>query len=97
MDIGVGSFVFSSGIVSRKTRVELDKKTKSNNKSKNNNNNSHSFNIIKRIQSSISKSSPLFIIGIIRLLATKSTDYQVNNFNLSINFSKDFNIILRHN
>jgi len=74
MDLGVGSFVFSSGLVSsRAVLKEL-----------------HAFqqaqakgvqytpiSAAKRVSATIRSAVPLFVLGIIRLATVKGTDYAV--------------------
>lgn len=61
MDLGVGSFVFSMGLISARSylRQLLDNK----------------FNYFKTIKRSFQNSIPIFGLGLIRLLSVKSVDY----------------------
>ncbi|CAO3622741.1 unnamed protein product [Cunninghamella echinulata] len=63
MDIGVGSFVFSSGIIASKSTGK----------------NLQQLNIRSRFWKAIKSSIPLLFLGLTRLLLTKSVDYQLHN------------------
>ncbi|TID29852.1 hypothetical protein CANINC_001545 [Pichia inconspicua] len=74
MDLGVGSFVFSMGLIS--ARTYLRQLYNSN------------FNYTKTIVKSIKSSFPIFVLGLVRLISTKSVDYHehVTEYGLHWNF-----------
>lgn len=68
MDLGVGSFVFSMGLVNSRSLIKSYS-----------GNNTYQFNIntyINTIGKNIIKSIPLLILGLIRLISVKQLDYQ---------------------
>lgn len=83
MDMGVGSFVFSMGVVNSRSLIK-QKLTGSNTKKT-------SFNIGKYFSSILSntkKSLPMLVLGIIRLISVKGLEYQehVTEYGIHWNF-----------
>lgn len=76
MDLGVGSFVFSAGVVS--ARSILKERLSSTSKA----------SLPRRLVSSIRHSIPLFILGIVRLYSVKGLDYaeHVTEYGVHWNF-----------
>lgn len=77
MDIGVGSFVFSNALVSRKARAAaLGRKE------------GGARGLLPLVKSTAVSVSPMVILGAIRLISTKSTDYQehVSEYGVHWNF-----------
>lgn len=75
MDMGVGSVVFSGALVSRQARAASAPQSKKKDGRANNQqkNSGRLFYAIGAVKSSL----PLVIIGLARLVLTKSTNYQV--------------------
>lgn len=65
MDLGVGSFVFSQGIISAIPIIKDD--------------NYLSAPLIPQLFATLRKTFPLLILGIVRVVLVKSTDYPVRN------------------
>ena len=63
MDIGVGSFVFSSGIISARPIVKDPKYL--------------SQNIFPKLINALGSCIPVLVLGIIRVLLVKGTEYPV--------------------
>lgn len=76
MDMGVGSFVFSMGLVNSRSIIK-QKLTKST-----------SSNYLLLIISNIQKSVPMLVFGVIRLMSVKSLEYQehVTEYGIHWNF-----------
>lgn len=75
MDLGVGSFVFSAGVVSARSVVKVN-----NSKSRN--------SLVHRLFTSIRHSVPLLVLGFIRLYSVKGLDYaeHVTEYGVHWNF-----------
>ncbi|KAG5921356.1 hypothetical protein E4U61_006835 [Claviceps capensis] len=75
MDIGVGSFVFTAGVVA--ARPVLKERASG-----------HSIGLMRRLVSSARHSLPLLILGVIRLLSVKGLDYaeHVSEYGVHWNF-----------
>ncbi|KAL9618459.1 MAG: hypothetical protein Q9160_006837 [Pyrenula sp. 1 TL-2023] len=83
MDLGVGSFVFSAGVVS--ARSLLKSKSKSNSDPQQ----SHtSSSLLRHLPPSLLHSLPLLLLGVIRLLSVKGVDYaeHVTEYGVHWNF-----------
>jgi glucosaminylphosphatidylinositol acyltransferase len=78
MDLGVGSFVFSAGVVSARSKLKArsDSKTKP------------AASFANRVLSSIRHSVPLLVLGFIRLYSVKGLDYaeHVTEYGVHWNF-----------
>lgn len=74
MDLGVGSFVFSMGLISARTYLRQLYDSK--------------FNYSKTVLKSIKTSVPIFLLGLVRLISTKSVDYHehVTEYGVHWNF-----------
>ncbi|KAG5998934.1 Glucosaminyl phosphatidylinositol (GlcN-PI) nositol acylation protein [Claviceps spartinae] len=75
MDMGVGSFVFTAGVVA--ARPVLKERASG-----------HSIGLLRRLVSSARHSLPLLVLGIIRLLSVKGLDYaeHVSEYGVHWNF-----------
>ncbi|KAG5937616.1 Glucosaminyl phosphatidylinositol (GlcN-PI) nositol acylation protein [Claviceps pazoutovae] len=75
MDIGVGSFVFTAGVVA--ARPVLKERASG-----------HSIGLMRRLVSSARHSLPLLVLGVIRLLSVKGLDYaeHVSEYGVHWNF-----------
>jgi phosphatidylinositol glycan class W len=73
MDVGVGAFVVSNAIVSPEATRDVSKKSAS---------------LLSLVVKSLRSSSPLLVLGLLRCLAVKSTDYQehVSEYGVHWNF-----------
>lgn len=74
MDMGVGSFVFTSGVVSVRSLLKGDAKTRA--------------RLSKRLVASFRHSIPLLVLGVIRLISVKGLDYaeHVTEYGVHWNF-----------
>ncbi|ORX51191.1 hypothetical protein DM01DRAFT_1337251 [Hesseltinella vesiculosa] len=63
MDVGVGSFVFSSGLVASRAFIAK----------------SSAGSFLSQLQKSLKTAAPLLFLGVARLVATKSVDYQLHS------------------
>jgi phosphatidylinositol glycan class W len=78
MDIGVGAFVFSSGVVSGRAYANPSK---------------HQSNfLIKSILNSLRSSLALLTLGFIRLISTKSINYQEHNSEYGLHWNFFFTL-----
>lgn len=78
MDLGVGSFVFSAGVVSARALVRASPPNKS----------SKPNNFLTRFLQAVRHSIPLFVLGFIRLYSVKGLDYaeHVTEYGVHWNF-----------
>ncbi|EXJ83470.1 hypothetical protein A1O1_07093 [Capronia coronata CBS 617.96] len=89
MDLGVGSFVFSAGVVSARAVVKgEEQKKKKSSQTDNDNNNSTSSSFPSTFINTIRHSLPLFLLGFIRLWSVKGLDYaeHVTEYGVHWNF-----------
>ena len=77
MDLGVGSFVFSAGLVSARSVLKAKASVSSNKSS-----------VISRLAASARHSAPLFLLGLVRLYSVKGLDYaeHVTEYGVHWNF-----------
>ncbi|KAG9790375.1 hypothetical protein KCU88_g1271, partial [Aureobasidium melanogenum] len=79
MDLGVGSFVFSAGVVSARALVKAEEQSSQS---------TPDAAFISRLSKSIRHSLPLFLLGLIRLWSVKGLDYaeHVTEYGVHWNF-----------
>lgn len=78
MDVGVGSFVFSSGIVSARLLLkELHGFQRAQGAGGGGKQMKTQVSLGRRLFSTVTSSLPLFVLGFVRLAMVKSTDYAV--------------------
>lgn len=84
MDLGVGSFVFSAGVVSARSLVRTNPAPQGGGPSTNLNRSGFGSRLIKSLRHSL----PLFILGLIRLYSVKGLDYaeHVTEYGVHWNF-----------
>lgn len=76
MDLGVGAFVFSSGVVSGRAYAH----------------HGAAPNLLSNFAKSLRSSLPLLTLGFIRLLATKSVNYQEHNSEYGLHWNFFFTL-----
>ncbi|KAL2401571.1 GPI-anchored wall transfer protein 1 [Exophiala dermatitidis] len=83
MDLGVGSFVFSAGVVSARALVKAEQEQSSSTSTP-----SRNSTFSARFSKSIRHSLPLFLLGLIRLWSVKGLDYaeHVTEYGVHWNF-----------
>lgn len=81
MDLGVGSFVFSGGLVGARSVIRDEQKSQSGTQSK-------AVNIAGRMLQASRHSIPLLVLGIVRLISVKNLDYaeHVTEYGVHWNF-----------
>lgn len=79
MDAGVGSFVFSSGVVAARAYVS-------------NNNNKSASNIFQSMLKSFRSAFPILALGFARLFLTKSVNYQEHNSEYGLHWNFFFTL-----
>lgn len=74
MDIGVGSFVFSLGLVASRAQSRRD------------NVRSDSAEFVSSLVSSLRRSLPLLVLGLVRVVMVKGTEYPVRTYGQSLSY-----------
>ena len=82
MDVGVGSFVFSAGLVAAKGQLRARMQGTTGNRE------DTSMRVLNNIMTAVRQALPLFILGVVRMISVKNLDYaeHVSEYGVHWNF-----------